>query len=180
MNNLLTTPIGLDAEIQKIQKALYPLLCERWNGTIEGFGRAYKNEQKEGGIKLEWWNTSRDDYQDVYFDDGSSDCVFFFIEGDTGTSEDEMVFTSDLKCVFMLDIPKLLPDKGIQDAQLHRDAVEILRGINNKLKVTGVEKGIEVIFSGIDTDKIKFNNIHPLHCFAVNMQLNYYLTDKCN
>ena len=179
MNNLLTTPIGLDAEIQKIQTSLYSSITARWAGTIDGYGKTYKNEQKEGGIRLEWWNTSEDDYNDVYFDDSSADATFFFIEGDSDSSEDELVYVSDVKCVFMVDLSKIISDVGRQDAQAQRDAVEMLRSVSKKFTVTGIEKGIETVFYGIETEKIKFNDMQPLHCFAVLMQLNYYLTDKC-
>lgn len=179
-NNLLTTPLGLDAEVQKIQTPLYAGLSSRWSGTLEGFGKSYKNEQKEGGTKLEWWNTSENDYQDVYFDDSSSDSTFFFIDDNSDTTTDEVVYTANLKCVFMMNLENIYPGiAGRQDAQAHRDAIETLRDVSKKFKVTGIEKTIDAVFSGIDTDKIKFNDIQPLHCFAVLIELNYYLTDKC-
>lgn len=177
-NNLLTTPIGLDARIQKIQVALYSYLDQRWSGTLTGYGKAYLNETKKGGKKLEWYNASENDYQDVYFDD-NSDATFFFIEGESDASEDEIVFVSNVKCVFMVNLPKILSDGGRQDAQAQRDAVEALRSISREFQITGLEKNIDTVFSGVDVDKIKFNNIQPLHCFAVLMTLNYYLTDKC-
>lgn len=176
-NNTLTTPVGIDAAINKIQVSLYEALTDRWNGNITGYGKAYKNNYKES-TKLEWYNASDKDYQDVYYDD-NSDATFFFIDEETNSSDDEIVFTSDVKCVFMVNLPKIITDDGRQDSQAQRDAVEALRDVSTQFKVVGIEKGFNTVFSGIETEKIKFNDIHPLHCFAVLMELNYYLTDKC-
>ncbi len=178
-NNLLTTPIGLDAEIEKVQTSLYNSVTARWSGTIEGYGKTYKNEKKNEGKRLEWWNQAEGDYQDVYFDDSSADATFFFIDDSSDSTSDELVFTANLKCVFMVDLSKIISDSGRQDSQAQRDVVEFLRGIRRDISVTGIEKDIDTIFSGIETKKIKFNNIHPLHCFAVLLDLNYYLTAKC-
>jgi len=176
-NNLLTTPVGIDATINKIQVAIYDALVERWSGTITGYGKAYKNNHKES-TKLEWYNASDKDYQDVYYDD-NSDATFFFIDEESDSSDDEIVFTSNVKCVFMVNLPNIITDVGRQDSQAQRDAVEILRSVSRQFKVVGIEKSFNEVFSGIDTEKIMFNDIHPLHCFAVLMELNYYLTDKC-
>ena len=79
----------------------------------------------------------------------------------------------------MVNLPAIIADSGRQDAQAQRDVVEILRGVSRQFIVNGIEKEFDEVFSGFDTEKIQFNDIHPLHCFAVLMELNYYLTDKC-
>lgn len=182
VNHTLATPIGLDKTIQRLQTKIYDLLTVRWSGNVEVYGRAYKNQKKDTGFVLEWWNAAKEDYEDVYFNDSSSDAVIFFIDSRTDVSEDRNAFLADVKLVVMCNLEKILPPIGNnkrRDEESHRDVMEAIRSAN-AITTTGIEKDMNDIFSGIDTKKIKFNNIHPLHCFAIPLRLSYYLTDKCD
>ncbi len=191
MNNLLTSPIGIDATIQKIQVDLYEQLGLVWSGDIDGYGRVEKNPVNTGEeiptyyqtskiVIPEWYDSSIKDYKEVYYDDTKS-CVFCFLKGDLDTTVDSVVYTSRVKTVFMVDLSKIYPnDTERVSEKAHRDAVEILRNWDfQKYTITGIENRIEIIFREYTTDKIKFNDMHPLHCFAITMDLEYYLTDKC-
>jgi len=174
-NNTLTAPVGEDVTVQKVQNYLYGKLATAglWSGTITGYGRAYKNKT-EDAEKLEWYNATESDYQDVYYDD-NSDAVFFFLMGDSDDSEDGYVFKSAAKIVFMVDLSKIITGSERMDAKAHLDVMDILRDLRGKVNITGIEKGIEQVFSGIDTEGIKFNDIQPTHCFAIKVDLFYRL-----
>jgi hypothetical protein len=191
MNNLLATPIGIDETIQSIQVDLYNQLALVWNGDIEGYGRVEKNPENVGTeipsyyqtskiVIPEWYNSLKKDYEEVYYNDNKS-CVFCFLTADTDDTTDSIVYNSKVKVVFMVDLSKIYPsDTERLTSKAHRDAVEILRNWSfNKFEVKGIERRIEIIFREYTTDKIKFNDMHPLHCFAVKIDLQYYLTDKC-
>jgi len=175
MNNTLTTPGEVDVTVQKVQNYLYSkLTAGKWDGTITGYGRVYKNKT-EDAEKLEWYNAEEKDYQDVYYDDNSG-ATFFFLLGDSDDTEDGYVFKSSTKVVFMVDLTAILTGSERKDAQARQDVIEVLRDLRGKANITGVEKGIDQVFAGIDTEKIKFNDIHPLHCFAITMDLFYRLS----
>lgn len=174
MNNVLTTLAGSDVTIQKVQNHLYTKLSAKWNGTLTGYGRAHKNTAEEDVIKLEWYNSDEKDYQDVYYDD-KTDATFFFILSDSDDTEDGYVFRSRAKVVFMVDLSAIFSGSERQDAQARQDVKEYLKELHGKVNITGVERGINEVFSGISTDKIKFNDIHPLHCFAITVDLFYRL-----
>lgn len=191
MNNLLTTPIGIDATIQSIQADLYEQLSLVWNGDIDGYGRVEKNPVNTGEkiptyyqtskiVIPEWYDSTIGDYQEVYYDDNKS-CVFCFLKGDLDKTNDSIVFNSNVKVVFMVDLSKIYPSESERVSEkAHRDVVEILRNWGyNKFTITGIENRIDIIFREYTTDKIKFNDMHPLHSFAVTIDLQYYLTDKC-
>jgi len=180
-NNVLTSTIGLDNTIQRLQTKVYDFLNTRWSGTLEAYGRAYKNIDKKGNFKYEWYNSREKDYQDVYYNDSSSDGVFFFIESGVNDADTSISFNSTIKMVFMCNLKKIFSTYSNErnDEESHRDVMEAIRNAN-LFPVSGVETDIQTIFSGVDTEKIKFSNIHPLHCFSINLSVNYYLTDKCN
>jgi hypothetical protein len=81
----------------------------------------------------------------------------------------------------MVDLNKIYPTGTERlDAKAHSDAMEVLRNFGfNKYQITGIEKGIDFVFSGFTTSNIRFEDMHPQHCFSVTIDLEYYLTDKC-
>lgn len=191
-NNTLTELIGLDATIQGIQIDLYDQLANVWSGDIEGYGRVYKNLEnstddipkyyKSSKIFIpEWYNASKGDYEELYYDDNKA-AQFCFIVGDSDTTVDSNLYTTKTKVVFMVDLNKIYPGNTQRlDEKAHRDAIEILRNFGyNKFQITGISKGIDFVFTGFTTLNIRFNDLHPLHCFSVNIDLEYYLTDKCD
>lgn len=179
-NNLLTNPTGIDVEIKDIQTDLYDALIARWVDDIEGFGRVYKVEDENGIFVARIYKGDGEYLPDVYTDDNSSG-RFFFIVGDTDSSEDEFLFTTPVKCVFMVDLKKILSsDAERLDSEAQRDAVEILRAYSPRIfKITGIERGLENVLTGFGQDKIKTSDNHPYHTFSVNFTLSYHINDKC-
>lgn len=181
MNNLRINTIGIDVSIQEIQKSLYKYLSQRWDGKIEGYGRVYKNKNSEGDFIPEWYNSANKDYQNVYYEDSKS-AVFCFLVSDEDPTNNEFVFTSKVKCVFAVNLEKILSSKERVDLEAQRDAVQFLRDSDfNTFKITSIQKTIESVYAGYNIKEIqKSANIQPLHVFSVNFDLQYYLTDKCN
>jgi len=191
MNNLLSNPVGLDSTIDKIQKDLYEQLCSVWEGEIEGYGRVYKNPVNTGEsipdyyqtskiVTPAWYNSKLDDYEDTYYDDNKA-AVFCFLTQENDSTEDSVVYTSSVKIAFMVDLSKIYPTgKDRQDSRAQRDVAEILRNYNfEKYNITGLERRIDFVFREYLTSSIRFNDMHPLHCFAIKIDLEYFLTDKC-
>lgn len=179
MNNTLTNTIGIDKEIQSIQNVLYDSLIAKWVNDLDGHGRVYKNIDQEGKMFPQWYMGQRE-YKDVYYNDRYSG-VFMFVDGDNHTTEDEVVYSADVKVVFMLDLSRVLPSEVDRaDMFAQNDVVEILRNnAFNRFKITGITKGVKNVFQGFNTERIKFTDMQPYHCFSVNLNLTYYLTDKC-
>tara|TARA_R110000782_G_scaffold54_1_gene154 strand:+ start:367 stop:942 length:576 start_codon:yes stop_codon:yes gene_type:complete len=190
MNNTLTSAEGLSSAIQSIQEELYTALPSFWEGDIEGFGKVYKNVQnssddipkfyKSSKIFVpEVYNSSKGNYEDVFYNNSKS-CVFCFLIDDKDSTEDGVLFTSKVKVVFMVNLSLIYPnDTERQDGKAQKDIVDILREINGDYEINEVQRGIDNIFNQYTTSGVKFDDIHPLHSFAVNIDLNYYLTDKC-
>ena len=88
----------------------------------------------------------------------------------------------DLSKIFPVDLENISPgDYERLDAKAQRDAIEILRELSyGKYEIGTIDKGVDFVFTGYTTLGIRFNDMHPLHCFSVNIDINYYLTDKCS
>lgn len=192
MNNLLENPVGLDKTIQDIQIDIYNQMPSFWCGNIEGYGRVEKTPVNDGKtvpeyyhtskiVIPEWYNSYLKDYQEVYYDDKNAS-MFCFLVSDADNAIDERTFTTKAKVVFMVDLSKIYPNNGSRAVSMAQsDAMQVLRNYNyERFEIEGIERRIDIIFREYKTSNIQFNDMHPLHCFAVLIDLTYYLEDKCN
>lgn len=180
-NNTIQNPVGLDAAIHKVQSSVASSIAERWpSATVESFGRVYKNRNTDNQVVPEWFNGSTGEYQNVYYND-TNDLQFMFLTPDTDTSTDGLVFNSVVKVVFLANLAALYPNRTSRsDAEFQRDVISILRADSvGRFEVRNIERTIPVIFRDYTLDQINFTDIDPRHSFAVNINLAYYLTDKC-
>ena len=184
MNNLLTSPLGIDSEIQSIQTDLYNLLIARWVDDLDAYGRVYKNKDENDDTVFPQYVNKDKSKTDVYYNDDFAG-TFFFIDSDESTTEDGFLYVSVVKCVFMVDLRKILSvpvDDSVDraDSEAQRDVVEFLRELSpGKFSIVEVQKGISNIFRGFNQVKIKDLDIQPFHCFSVNIKLSYNINDKC-
>lgn len=191
MNNTLNSPVGLDGLIQSVQEDLYSGITKLWLGDIDGYGRVEKNPLNSGKelpeyyekskiVLPEWYNSAKKDYEDVYYNDNKS-AVFCFLTSDNDTTQDERVFTCKGKIVFMVDLTKILPtmtDRVVSKPQ--NDVLNFLRlNAYERFQVTGIERRLDTIFREYNTSKIGFDDMHPLHCFAVLVDLFYDTNESC-
>lgn len=179
MNNTLTNPIGVDVVIQQIQEYLYFELSRVWVGDMNFYGRVYRNNVNSFDIDVpKWWNKTTKDYDDVMYNDDVNATVCF-IDNERHDSQDGQVFTTDLKCVFMVNLNGIIPSyEDRADAKAQMDVLNLLEDITYLgFTVKSVEKGLNNVFRGFDTSKILKTDKQPKHCFSINMKLNYQI--KC-
>ena len=187
INNTLSTATGIDDTIQSVQTDLYSNFINVWCGDISAYGRVYKNPANVGDevpdyyrtskiVIPEWFSSTKKDYEEVYYDDSFS-CVICFLVGDRDMTSDGLVFTANAKCVFLMDLSKAFPNiTERQDAKAQRQVLNFMR--NNALgryDITQIERGLDTIFYEYKTRAIRFTDMQPLHCFAVNLKLYYQL-----
>jgi hypothetical protein len=192
MNNLLDIPIGIDEVLQDVQIDLYSELSNIWQGDILGYGKIYRNPVNKGKdtpeayatskiITPEWFNSEKQDYESVYYNDNYSS-VFCFLTSDEDSSLDENVFTNNTKVIFMSDLDRVYPNvKQRQDSKQEVEAIQVLRSVAyGRFEVLGIERRIENIFREFSSKEVRFDNMDKRNVFAVNIKLNYTINDKCN
>lgn len=177
MNNLSTNTVGIDTVLKSFQEDLYASLI-KFLTNVEGYGRVYKNELKEGGAVPEWYNETEGNYKEMYLD-SKKEVAFYFIVGENHESEDGSYFTAPLKVVFIFNLSKVnTPNRA--DAEAQKIAVSsIKKDVEIAFDINGIEIGIDNVFSGFNTSKIAFDNMQPFHIFSVNGTIGYYLTQNC-
>ena len=194
MNNLLELPVGLDNAIQGIQEDIYEQLPNYWNNTpfpIVGYGRVQRTPLNEGKEQPEyytqsktflpeWYDASIKNYRDVFWDTKNG-AQFCFLIDEEDKALDEQTFLSKVTIVFWVNLERIYPIKEEQTvSRAHRDVMEVLRNYNfRRYQINNIERGVDNIFRQYLTKNMRYNDMHPLHCFAVNVDLTYYLTDKC-
>lgn len=174
MNYTVNTTAGVDTVIKGIQTELYDLLEVEWDGELNGYGRVHRSKNENGAVVPEWY-AGNNEYEPVYYNDYFAG-NFFFIDSEKHNTQDEFVFSASTKLAFMVDLSQIYPlDKERADAKAQQEVVQILRSIaDSRYSITGVEKGLENVFSGFDTSGIQFADVHPKHCFAVVLEINYH------
>jgi len=170
---------GIDKTIQAVQSSLYEYLASIWQGSVYGYGRAYKNVGAQGTVKPELY-VGGGDYKDVFLDDRKS-ASFFFLQGDSDNTSDDLLFTSDVKVIVMVNLDKIYEKKGERnDARAESDVIKALREFEmGRYTINRTQRGLRNVFSGMDIESIKFSDIHPYYCFSVDLDLEYYTTDNC-
>lgn len=182
MLHLRANPLGIDSEIQSIQTDLYNALIDTWINKLQGYGRIYKDADGDSDTPKPFWFEDGIDYTEVYFDDKFAG-TFFFIDDDNHNTEDSFNFSAEVKCVFMLNLREIFSEEQDDraDAKAQRDAIHTLRELSHgKFEITGIQKGLQNVLSGLDVSQVGFEDMHPKHCFSVNFTLNYYFDNECD
>lgn len=182
MNHKTLNTVGVNLAIEELKDELYDYLTSSWGSEIEVYGRCYKNADESNMLKPEFYVGSAE-YKEVYIDKSIPAMVIFLVEDRDDTSDDQMVFTSKVKVVCMMNLDLAYPDLEVRaDEHSHKDMMEAITevGYYKGATVNSIVRGLKNVFKGLDIEEIRFADIHPLHCFAVDIDLEYYLTDKCN
>lgn len=174
-----TSPIGIDYVIQKLQTYLHGQLLTTWgidSADYESYGRCYRNK-KDNGYVAEVFNGS--DYKEVYWQDGLKAISFF------GLSEKVRVQVGEkanVHLVFFVDLSKLKP------LITHRADEEVRADVTNLVEMHGFElQSIDMWLENVlkeypgsyRDERLKFVDMHPIHCFRLNLLINYQINKNC-
>lgn len=164
-------PIGIDKPIQKLQQHLYGQLIKVWGVNEKDYkcyGRAYKN-QMANGYRPEVYVGAKE-YADTFFDDTISASSFFVAKdkADFGTG----MTSTTVSLIFCVNLSKLKPEV------MHRADEEIRQDVMNRCDMFGfslssVTTGISNVFLEFNPASIKFRDMHPFHCFRLDLSLSY-------
>ncbi|MDR1199985.1 MAG: hypothetical protein LBK94_13415 [Prevotellaceae bacterium] len=161
-------PIGIDREIDRLQKNVFKNLLKKWSieqSNYNCFCRAYKNQQK-GGYIPEFY-AGNNEYRELFFDDTVFVTSFFTVADKTNIIVNGCQTVVSL--IFCVDISKLkdIPHRG--DEEIRQDVLGILKALD----LISVETGINNVFKEFSVSNIKYRDLHPLHCFRFNFNIIY-------
>jgi hypothetical protein len=178
-----TQPAGIDFPIQQLQTKLHDGLIRDWgladSNQYQAYGRCYRN-RKEAGYIAEVY-TAANNYQEVYWDDTLTAISFF---GITGSLKKEITTEANIHFVMFADLEKLAlrNEAGAvithrSDEELRLSVLQLIGKSSFGFTVEGVELWIENVLREYPgsrrEDRMKAVDMHPVHCFRINMTLRY-------
>ncbi len=171
---LKVDPVGIDRPIDKIQQALYTGLVTNGTWTMyESYHRAYKNETKDGIVPEIF--TGKKDYKDAFTDDGFTATSFFLIPDEVGVVEGQK-FQAEISIIFQVDLAKLYPnapDSRRFDEEMHNEILNILNDLDANFTDVDYVTSLDSVYAGLDTSKIKWNDLQPYHVVRFTVTANY-------
>jgi hypothetical protein len=185
-------PTGIDWYIQELQTRLHDVLVSSSFLNIadqtkyKAYGRCYRDKKENGYIAENYEGAS--EYKELYWDDSLSMISFFGINN--RPIEKGIKNTADVHLVFFADLEKLAIKNSDGDTIAHR-ADEELRGMvasiigkfSNGFTYQSTELWLENVlreYAGSYRDeRLKTVDMHPVHCFRINLKLIYNENKNC-
>jgi hypothetical protein len=177
---LKTSPVGIDTVINNINDLVYTELD--WLSTNDSpvnytaYHRALKNP-RNGGLVPEVYEIDTDtrsgEYSEVFYNDRVDASSFFYVDDNIGTIDNGRIFDTTVSMVFQVDLSKVADNiKHRGDAEIHR---VVCNAINKGIygKVSNLVTGIPNVYSEFDQSQIEFTDMHPFHCFRVDIAVTY-------
>jgi hypothetical protein len=177
---LKESPVGIDTVINNINNLVFTELD--WLSTNDNpinytaYHRALKNP-RNGGIVPEVYEidegTRSGEYTEALYDDRLNASSFFYVEDTQTPIDNGRLFNTTVSMVFQVNLDVVADNvKHRGDAEIHRVVVNAInKGIYGK--VSGVVTGIPNVYSEFDQSQIEFTDMHPFHCFRVDIDVSY-------
>jgi hypothetical protein len=164
---LKSNPIGIDRPIQDLQSFIYNQLAF---SNYDAYGRAYKNEKSTSKIPEIY--ISKGNYKEVYFND-KFDATSFFLASDE-TKCNQETYENNVEFIFQCKLNKLFPLVTHRaDAELHNTIIQLLSANPYGFVLNSYITGIDNVYSGLDTSKIKYTDMSNFHVVKFSMILNF-------
>jgi hypothetical protein len=176
-------PIGIDWYIAALQTEIHDRLIEKWklqDTLYKSYPRCYKNKTDNGYIAETYIGGVN--YQEVYYDPSIAVSSFFGITGNTKRSG--ALATADVHLVFFADLKKIKPDiEHRADEEVRQDVTSLFALSLCEFSMLSCETGIENVlrdYPGSRRDeRLKYIDMHPVHCFRINLKLIYNPNKIC-
>lgn len=178
---LITTvnPVGIDAAITNLQNQIYTRLKNKWgidDSFYDCYGRVYRNK-KDNQYIAEVYTGGEDgkDYREVYWDDKKAAISWF----GTGSIIDFNIKNkASVHLVFFVNLKRIKPDALTRaDEEARRDVQAIFGNSLQGFTFESVELWTENVlreYPGSRRDnRLSVVDMHPLHCFRINLTALY-------
>ena len=164
----ITSPIGIDKPIQKLQKHLLSKVSWLTTGANPyNFGRVYRNETKDGIVPEVY--DSNNEYINILPDDNVNGMCFFDVPNDI-----ELVNRSantSINIVFFINLEKSFPNVANRaDENAINDIIQNCERYGFELQ--SVIKGTKV-FDAFNYSRKYLDDMQPYFIFAIECDLNY-------
>lgn len=179
------SPVGIDWYIQQLQNKLHTeLAADGWT-NYESYGRCYRNRTDNGYIAEVF--TGGNEYKEVYWNDTLTAISFF---GISNNIKRNLKNEADIHFIMFADLKKLalVNQAGNEithraDEEMRQQVTEIIGRYSNGFTVISTELWLENVlreYAGSRRDdRLKYVDMHPVHCFRINLKLIYDSNKNC-
>lgn len=171
---LKADPVGIDAPVQKLQSFLHTELSKRWTGTIDGYGRCYRNKTQKGYVPELYVDGTT--YKEIVFDADNLSALFFFDAADV-TSVRGATSTQRIDVIFQVNLEKIKSARADEAARL--DVLKILRAPRFGFRLVDYITGYKNTFARFDgllsNAESTWQDSHPLHVFKIGLELVHHI-----
>lgn len=186
-----TNPVGIDFYIQKLQTKLHTVLIGSTGFNLgdpdqyKCYGRCYRNKTDDGYIAENFEGANQ--YKEVYWDSSLTAISFFGITNNVkvGISNE-----ADVHLVFFADLNKLALKDADGNTIAHRADEELRTMVQSIIgkyaygfTYVSTELWIENVLREYPgsrrENRLKFVDMHPVHCFRINLKLIYNPNKIC-
>lgn len=187
----IANPQGVDYYIQRLQSALYSYLKTTWNLTdstagtiIDSYARVNRLWTKDNGIIPHAYKGATE-YKEVLFDDSRA-CVMFFDLGETMQSIKMGTASANVSLYVHLNLAIVKPSTYRLDENARLDVKNFIDSEGYGFIVNAVQIGERKVFENYSGYRkkvgMKHTDMHPYHCFRIDMLLPNYSTQGpfCN
>lgn len=172
-----TDPVGIDLIIDMIQTKIDEITFKA-GSTWNNYHRAYKNPVKtrdRNGLVPELF-VNGIDYRDVLMDD-TIDLTTFFIVSDRRPVNNGIITTEISLIIQASKLDNLIDSPHRADEEINSMFIGKLNKSISKIKLTGIEHGIDNVYREFVRTKIKLNDMNQRHVARFNMEVTY--VDSC-
>lgn len=178
-----TAPEGIDKRIDSLQKQLFSSLKTKWNLADARYNchpRCYRN-QGAGGDYVAELKVSGNDYNETWTNDMVDVTSFFGLGVDEQVAVDNMM-TANIHLIFFVDLSAIKPGDDRNDSEARTDVQSVIDTAGQSLGFTlqrvstGLDNCLKEYPGSRKDDGLKYRDMHPLHVFRFDMQLNYQPT----
>jgi hypothetical protein len=173
-----TNPVGVDFYINKLQNKIHTQLSSLLGGSsYKCYGRCYRNKTDNGYIAENY--ESENDYKEVYWDDTLQAISFFGLTGDfisEGEVDVHLIYFVNLKTTY-----PLITHRADEEIRLAVQNVigKSSYGFNYVSTELWLEKVLKEYPGSRRDERLKFVDMHPVHCFRINLKLLYNPNKIC-
>ncbi len=181
-----TEPVGIDFYIQQLQAKLHTQLLTKWElitneqkAKYHCYGRAYRNKTDNGYIAEVF--TGNKEYKEVYWNDTLYAISFFGVSNIKAESTGN---SADIHLVYFTQLGSLKPAITHRaDEEVRNDVTSIIGNSSFGFSFLGVDLWLENVLKEYPgsrrDDRLKFVDMHPVHCFRINLKLLYNPNKIC-
>lgn len=173
---LRENPIGIDEEINRLQKYLYDRIIEKWGlQDFEAYGRVYKN--KRNSLTIPEYYISKREYKEVLLDDRLSGIMFFSAKDKTEVSGNLLIQECDI--IFTFNIESLEGSNQREDEKVKHFILSELKNYNSNVHFFNkIETGLNNVYQDYNGVSKYFRDMQEFHHFKTTVKLKYNI-NKC-